>query len=294
MNLFKGNLTMKLIYFAALSFLIFSLSGCFNSQNNENKITIDSDFQKIIKNNEINVGYIPYPPGLIKDPNTGELSGIFYDTLMEIGKSLNLEINWVEEVTWATMIEGLKTNRYDMIGSPVWANSSRAKIALFSDPLFYSGIGVYARIDEDRFTNNMHLINTESIKISTIDGEMASIIANSDFPDAKKIALPQLSDVSQMLLEVESGKADITFVEPYLAQKYNSANRNSIKNLTPENPVRIFPNSFVFNSQEYALKSMINIAIKEQINSGSTSKLIEKYTGSKTAFYQTALPYRSE
>jgi polar amino acid transport system substrate-binding protein len=271
--------------------LVLLIVGCNSEQNSQKEY--GQAYDRIIKSGEIKVGYVPYPPGLIKDPNTGELSGIFYETLNAAGKTMGVKIKWVEEVSWGTMIEGLKTKRYQIIGSPVWANSTRGKVADFTVPLFYSGIGVYVKKKDNRF-KDLSALNSKNVKVSMLDGDMASLIANSDFPDATQLALAPLSDNSQLILEVESGKADVTFVEPYFVQLYFKSKVNTLKNLAADKPIRIFPNSIMLDKREYDLKSMLDIALNEQINSGFVDKLIKKYTGSDNAFYKTAYPFRLE
>ena len=61
------------------------------------------------------------------------------------------------------MIEGLRADRYDLIGSQVWANSSRAKQADFTVPLFYSGIGIYVRADDSRFDSDHAKIDSPDV-----------------------------------------------------------------------------------------------------------------------------------
>ena len=118
------------------------------------------------------------------------------------------------------MIEGLNTGRYDLVPCALWPTTARARYATFSQPLFYSGVGVYVRADDNRFAGNLSRINDPSVKIATIDGEMAAAIAKTDFPRATEVALPQLSEIATMLLNVKEGKADVTFVEKYFAYEF--------------------------------------------------------------------------
>lgn len=284
---------MKNSFFFAVIFFSFCLVSCGGKPASEDQI-YDVSYQRVIESGEIKVGYIPYPPGLIKDPNTGKLSGIFYDTLEAAGKSLGLKINWVEEVQWGTMIEGLKTHRYDLIGSPVWNNSQRARVADFTTPLFYSGICAYVRSDDVRFDSNIGAINVKETRIATIDGDTAKVIADNDFPNATQKSLAQMSDVSALLLDVKSGKSDVTFAEPYFVNLFLINNPGALKNITQAQPLRVFANSMMLNKKEPSLKSMLDVALQEQINSGYVASLISKYAGSANAFYLTAQPYRQQ
>lgn len=272
------------------------LSNCKGSGNTASGTTASSDGQltDVLKRGVIKVGYVPYPPGLIKDANTGKVSGVFVETLERAAAALSLKVEWTEEVGWGTMIEGLRANRYDMIGSPVWANASRARQADFTIPLFYSGIGVYVRADEHRFDGDLNSINSPSVKIATIDGEMSSILASSMFPKAAVVSSPQTTDNSRILLDVASRRADVTFVEPYIAGLYLEQNRGTLRNLVPDKPIRVFPNTMMIRQGEPSFKAMLDAALEEQLNIGTVDDLMTKYKVPAGSFYAVALPYRAK
>ena len=103
----------------------------------------DVVYDRVIESGKIRCAYVVYPPSCIKDPNTGKLSGIMVDVIREMGKRLGLEIEFTEEAAWGSMIEGLQTDRYDLVVSGIWPNASRSKLVDFSTPLYYSPIGIY-------------------------------------------------------------------------------------------------------------------------------------------------------
>jgi len=278
----------KIIFLVIIVALIVSFVSVkiFSGETNQSKNLLDT----VLDEGEIRAGYVIYPPSLIKDPNTGQLSGIFYDALEEAGKNLNLKVNWVEEVGWGTMIEGLKSGRYDIIVTGLWPNSARAKNVDFTNPLYYSAIGVYTRSEENRFAD-LNRINRQDITISIIDGEMSSFIAQSSFPNAKVISLPQDTQASQLLLNVTTGKADVTFVEPAIAEEFLANNPGSIKNIAKNNPVRYFGNTMAVPKNQDGFKSMINTALEELLNSGKAEELIKKYEKYPGSFYPVASPY---
>jgi ABC-type amino acid transport substrate-binding protein len=252
--------------------------------------TGDNLLDTVLRKGEIRAGYVVYPPSLIKDPNTGQLSGIFYDALEEMGKNLGLKINWVEEVGWGTMIEGLKAGRYDIIVTGLWPNSARAKNVDFTSPLYYSAIGVYVRADENRFAD-LNRINAQNVTIATIDGEMSSFIAQSTFPNAKTLSLPQDTQVAQLLLNITTRKADVTFVETAIAEEFLANNPSSIKNIAKGRPVRYFGNTMAVPKNQDGFKAMINTAIDELFYAGKVSELIKKYEKYPGSFYPVAQPY---
>jgi polar amino acid transport system substrate-binding protein len=250
-------------------------------------------YDRVIKAGKIRAAYITYPPAVVKDTKTGKLTGVFVETLERICNNLGLELEWTEEVGWGAQIEGLMTNRYDLVGSPVWANPTRGKLTTMSEPVYYSGIGIYVRQNDDRFTNDWKKINSEEVRISTIDGETGDLIARNQFPLAKRVSLPQLADISRMFLEVSTNKADVLFAEPYYGFKYIESNPDSVKNIAEARPIKVLGNCYMFKRGENDLKHMLDVAIEDLLNSGYVDELLEAYEPYPGTFYRTALPYRS-
>jgi len=252
----------------------------------------ESLYDRVMKAGKIRCGYFIYPPYSIKDPNTGKISGVGTDAIQLVGNKLGVTVEMVEEVGWGNMVEGLQTNRYDIIASPVWTNANRARVAGFSKPLFYSPLFTYIKKGNHRLPKQLDKLNSPSITIATIDGETAQVIAESEVPNAKKLSMPQMTDCSQMLLNVASGKADLTFAEPTLALLYMKNNPNSLEILDPSHPIRMFPNCWMFKRGEYEFKSMIDTVLDEIINSGAMDRIIAKYEIAPNLVYRVAKPYK--
>ncbi len=247
--------------------------------------------EKVIAAGKIRVGYIvTTPQQLAKDPNTGELYGMFYDIVEEVGKKLNLEVEWTEEVGWGTMIEGLAQGRYDIVGSPVWPNSARALKADFSIPVTYNVMYAYARENDARL-NTLEDINSENIRVTVVDGTTAQFLTAQRFASAQVVSLPQLSAQSDLLLNVASDKADVVFIDPFVANTFLQNNpKVSLKKIGNE-VVRVDGNALVFNSGEIEFKNMIDTVLREEINSGFIDKLLAKYDTFGNSFYPSAPPY---
>jgi polar amino acid transport system substrate-binding protein len=271
--------------------LLFCFVGCNKNVHNNND---NNAYDRILKSGEIKVAYISYPPGFIKDPNTGDFSGIMNDVFCEVAKNMDVKVVYQEEVTWATLVETVETGKVDIVISPVWPTAQRGKYADFTIPVYLGSLKAYCRVDDDRFDGNIDRINSSDITISTIDGEISTNVAVEDFPKAKITGLPNTTDISQMLLNVESKKADIAFVEPFVAGNFMSANPNVIREVKGIKPLRIYPNEMMIKKGEYKLQSMINIAIQELINNGYVDKVITKYEPIKGSFYKTASQYQED
>lgn len=255
-------------------------------------ISQDSLAEKVLSSGTLRIGYVVYPPALIKDPNTGALSGIAYDVLEQAAKNLELKTEWVEEVGWGSMIEGLRAERYDIIGTLTWPNSARSREAAFSTPVMYSVVYPYVRGNDFRFDANLASANDAVTTLATIDGEMTAFIAENDFPQAKTYALPQLSSLSEALLGVTSGKADMTFVEPAIASDFLKNNPGAIHQVGTT-PVRTFGNVFAVKRGEDEFLGILNTAVNELIFDGTVKRAVEKYSAADS-FLPTQSPVGSQ
>jgi len=180
------------------------------SLSTKGAVANDQLAQKVIDRGSIRIGYMVYPPLLIKDEKTGKLSGISYDLIEASAKKLNLKTEWTEEVGWGTAIEGLKTGRYDMLGCQMWPNSARAREALFSVAPMNSVLYPYVRAGDTRFSTDISKLNSASYKISVLDGEMSTFIAAESFPNAK---LMRHSSSHQLLATLKNLIEDNLFAQ---------------------------------------------------------------------------------
>ncbi|MGE0251322.1 MAG: substrate-binding periplasmic protein [Dongiaceae bacterium] len=248
--------------------------------------------ERILRTGIIRAGYIIYEPAFTKDPNTNQLSGFVFDLAEKIAANLKLRIEWVEEVSFGTALSGLETGRYDFVASPFWPNAIRARLADFCQPIFYSAIGVFVQQNDNRF-NDLERINDPTVRISTIDGEMAAMLASERFPNAAQFSLPQSADISLMLLNVVLGKADVAITEVALANQFIKKNPGKLKNIAAYRPLQVFPNVFPVKRSETGLQNMINVALEELLNSGYVDQLLDAAEPNKGDYYRVALPYRT-
>ncbi len=283
--------SLNILAIVLLVALSLCMVGC-NQSGNGGKQQSTSVYDQVIKSGVIRAAYLDYPPACMKDPKTGKLKGIFVETLEKAADNCGLKVQWTEEVGWGSQIEGLQTGRYDIVGSPVWANPTRGKMTTLSIPLYYSGIGIYTRSNDNRFTKDWMKINDPGVKIATIDGETGDLIARSSFPLAQRVSSPQNTDISQKFLDITGNKADVFFAEPYFGYKYLQSNPGTIKNIAAEQPIRVLGNCYMMKQGEFNFKHMLDVAMEDLINSGFVDKELDKYEPAKNTFYRVAKPYR--
>ena len=235
-------------------------------------------FDRVIKSGKLRCSYGVYDPSIIKDPNTGELSGIFYELTNELGKRLGLKIEWSEEVGYGVIAEGFRTKRYDAFCATVYPTPDRVKSAMFSIPLYYNIVGVFVRADDTRFDKDYSLLDNVEHTLAVKDGDITHAIAKARFPLAKQISIPQQALTVQQLMEVASKKADATFNDVYLLHRYNKNNpEKKLKNVAASNPLKYFPNTFMLPPNEPQLKHMFDVTLSEMVAEGVVEEILKKY-----------------
>jgi len=267
------NKTSWIIGGVAVIALVLSLFALSNNQGGGS--ASNTALEKAVSSGTLRAGYIVYPPYIFKDPKTGELSGIFYDITNEIGKQLDLKVEWVEEAGYGTIATSLQAGRYDMYAG-IWPNAARSKAITFTIPAYYDAVYAYARTADYRFDNNLGAINSSAVRISTIGGELGDSIAKDSFSSAQRISLPQSSPFDQLSLQVMTNKADITFLPPAAANLFLKANPGTIRRVS-ETPVRTYGATVGVKLGETGLQESISVAMGELINTKVIDRILGKF-----------------
>ena len=250
-------------------------------------------YDRVIASGKIRCAYSSWPPLMYQDVNTGELKGTSYDLVNALGKKLDLEIEWTEEVNWGNIIEGLITNRYDMFCTGLGQNAPRSKRMDWTDPFLYVAFYGVVREDETRFQSNADL-NNENVSISILEGEAGAITARQHFPKANFSAIPQLAEFPQVLQDVTLNKVDATVVELPSYVDYTKNNPGKLKFLSRETPISVTPVALGLPQGDLEFKVMMNITLQEAINDGTFEQLMDKYPETRDVFLQTSKPYEVE
>ena len=271
-----------------LSLLLLTLAAPAWAGDNKDK---ESAFDRIIRTGTIKCGYFTFPPLSIKDANSGKLSGITVDIFNQAAKNMGLKVDWAEEVSFAGLIPGLQTKRYDAVCTPMWPTAARGREVAFITPEFYAALGVWVRADDKRFTNNIDAINSPSVTIVGIDGQIEQSVHDEQFPNAAFYSLPGGTDFSQEMMDIVSKKADVTFVDKAAGALFEERHPGKIKNIT-KTPLRVFPFSIAVQGEEIRLKNMLDVAIQELHNTGYIERKLQQYDPAHH-FLPVAAPYKS-
>lgn len=249
-------------------------------------------YERVIRTRTIRCGYNSYEPVIMRDPNTGTMSGIFPDYLDAVAKATGLTIEWTEEVGWGDVPVALQTGKIDAMCAGKWADAKDGVQIAFTAPVFYTASEAYVRADDTRFDSDLSLINAPGITISAIEGGVTEDIAVEDFPQAKILSLPVLQGDAEQLLNVTMGKADVTFANQGPASGFIKNNPDKIKRVAPDKPLRVYGVTIAVDIHEQEFLTLLNTATNQLLNSGVIDKILTKYEKDYPgAFTRVAKPY---
>lgn len=237
----------------------------------------NSIYDNVIKTNTLRCGYGIFPPFVEKDPNSGKIYGAVPDIMDEIGKALGIKIEYTEEIDWGQIAAALQSGRIDAMCAGMWGTAERGRVMAFAGPLYFTTLEAYVRADDQRFDNNAGRINQSDITIATNDGDVTEEIADTLFPKAQRFAKVQLAGEEFLLMNVMTGKADVTFTAPSIAAAFIEKNPGKLRQVPLEKPIRVYKNVIGIDIHEQALWHMLNNAIEQLHNSGSLDLILDKY-----------------
>lgn len=268
---------------------MFSVGKTPDTKNTSGSVS-SSAIDRITATRTIRCGYSVYSPYLRQDPNTKELSGIFYDIMAQIGKNAHLSIEWTEEVGRGDIFTALDADRFDLLCSGMWPNATRGLVGGFTRPLFYSINTAWVRSGDARFKTLDDLVSHKA-KITAIDGAMESLIAAADFPMLPVLSMPQMTPFDVNFQNIIAKKADVTFAEPSLVAEFLAKNPDTLRSLGDHQALRIFGNTLAVRQGDVKTQEFLNAAIDELVYSGAVDRILTKYEPVKGAFRRVASPF---
>lgn len=237
-------------------------------------------------------GYINEPPFEAKDPNTGHMSGLGYELTEELGKQLNVKIDWTSEVIYGQMLADLATGKYDMICAPFYALPSRAREANLSVPLFYFPAYLYARNDEHRFDEHYERADDPYIKLAVLDGNFSNTAAYQHFPKAQKVTAPEMTTVPDLFVSLATRKADLVVSDPGSFANYKKANPGILRQVAGK-PLQVMAAVFLLPAREQDLKNAVDATLAYLQDIGFVDGLLKKYESPDIQFLYLEKPYRT-
>jgi len=248
-------------------------------------------FQHVMRTGTIRCGYTSWYPVLVKDPNSGKMSGTFYDYTNALGKSLSLKIEWTEEMGFGEFPAALQSGRIDAYCSGTYITAARARAVDFVMPAYYVPLYAFARAGEHRFGADIGAINNSKYTMAVLEGGATSVIQEQLFPKVKPYSLPQLTSPAELFTILAQGKADAVIYDLFTYGDFNKHNPGKVKRISDQ-AVKVFPIAIGIKPDEDRLQQMLSNATLEMHLSGQMEQIIKSHEDYPDGTYRIALPYQ--
>lgn len=244
----------------------------------------ESSYDRVMRTGTIRCGYIIAYDLLRKDEKTGELMGPMYDLMMALAKNLNLKVEWTAEAGFGTFAQDLKMGRYDLVCTPLVANAARGRVAYFSRPIWYLPITLWVNKDNSHTGDDTSWLNDENTTFAIVDGTAFAPIIAREFPKASIYGLPEMTNISEMMMAVQTKKADATIMLDMSGQHFADQNNQSVRRLSAT-PVTLFNYQFPIQFGDDSMRSMLNVALDEVLMNGTVDRILDKYEATPARYY---------
>ncbi|MFK3781659.1 substrate-binding periplasmic protein [Agrobacterium sp. NPDC089420] len=231
------------------------------------------EISQILQKGELQIGYIPSPPGIAKNPASGELTGFYVDAARAIAEQMGVKPVFVE-TTWANFVAGLQAGQFDMSIGATFATVKRSTAVDFTKPIFYLGSVAVVKADETRF-NAVADLNKEDVRIAVVQGTAAEDYVRRTIPKAKLMSLGG-GNLTAGFIEVASGRADASFEDVFTASKF-AEQQPGVKVLFKDKQVNFLPIAWTVKKGNSELQALLNVGLDNLLISGQLEAITSKY-----------------
>ena len=237
----------------------------------------ESAFDRILRTGTLRCGYTSAPPYLTIDPNTRALSGIQYDIVNEMGRRMDVKIEWAVEAGFSTAVADLQAGKYDMFCNGLAPTGVRSKFVDFTNSLFIGSFDIWVRADDHRFDAGLAALNTASAKMAVIEGNVMAIIHQQNFSNSASVGVVSMGDENvDLLLTVSTSKADFTVMERTTGENFIAKNPGTLRRLLNK-PFRLVPYTYPIPKDDNKLRQTINTTLLEMQATGALDAILDAH-----------------
>lgn len=232
---------------------------------------------KIRETGKFDVCYAEYPPGVIKDPRTGKLSGHTIDTVEHIAKLIGARIAY-HETAWGNGATDVATGRCDVM--LLYFNQiPRSFTIAFTHPLIYVGDDALVRTDDERFTTITDIMEFDKPEYTVVvaNGESGHNYVKEHFKRAKiEVVDVEAGDLLKFLALVSNGRADVGITDSVSVALYQKEHQET-RSVFGSKPFNLNPTAFGVRQDDIRFLNFLNDALLTLEVQGKLAEFEKKY-----------------
>ncbi|TAN03027.1 MAG: amino acid ABC transporter substrate-binding protein [Rhizobiaceae bacterium] len=233
----------------------------------------DNMLAKVKESGTLRVCTAAYAPWSVKNPIDNKWEGIVPDIVEEIGKALQVKVEWVD-TSWATIVTSIQTGKCDLGGAAIWTAPQRAEVVSFTRPIGGDSMTIF--VPNDSTAKSLADVDVAGKNIAVASGSADERVAKALFK--KATVKPVVSDQpSPAVMELASGRADAASAAllgtSYFIKKNPNLHVKPIAGLS----YNYTPFAFAVPAKEYFFRDYINIVLGNLDDSGKLKTIRDKW-----------------
>lgn len=226
--------------------------------------------EKIVSEKKLRVGIAPWKNLILWDDKTGRYEGVIADDLRKFEEVTGIKVE-ITNTTWAGMIAGLQTGKWDAIMNGLGASIQRSLAVAFTEPYGYYCEAALIRKD-DTTTKSFADLDKPGNIITCVAGTSAHELWKGKFKNAK---LQPFTEAVGGIMEVIQGRAK-AFMSDLLVNTFRAKERPELKLFIPENTIWFYQAHAVRYS-DLDLLEFLNTYIRNMKVQGWYYELADKW-----------------
>ena len=165
-----------------------------------------STLQKVLSSGTLRVGTTgDYNPMTIFDPASNSHKGYEIEAAERLAADLGVKVEFVR-TDWKTLVQGLTSDKYDILMSGTSFSVGRLKVVAFSQPYnTYYMVGLVLKENADKF-KSWNDVNKKEVKVAVTLGTNFEGIAKEVLPNS---TLVRIEAPAREYQEIIAGRSDI-------------------------------------------------------------------------------------
>jgi polar amino acid transport system substrate-binding protein len=219
-------------------------------------------------------------PDVGQDPNTNDFFGVGIEISKRIAQTLGVKLEIIP-TGWDTMIAGLQSGRWDMVGGGLYATPARLKVV---DMVTYEAGGFcYAVLKTNQKVNSLKDLDSPHVTIGTYSGTGTLQTVSKAHPNAKYDTFLQPPGQELRLDDLLAGRFDVAPFDSPIAAVLE-AGYPQVKIIPGDaagcikEPDVATPSGLALPKGDTAYTEFVQSVVSQMQKSGELDQLVEKFS----------------